>query len=81
MVATGRPSPNGGRVYAVYTPPEHRRNGYASSSVAALSKVLLDGGLQCCFLFADVTNPTPNHIYRQIGYEPVAFFDEYRFGV
>ena len=81
MVATGRPSPNGGRVYAVYTPPERRRNGYASSSVAALSKVLLDGGLQCCFLFADVTNPTPNHIYRQIGYEPVAFFDEYRFGV
>jgi len=81
MVATGRPSPNGGRVYAVYTPPEHRRKGYASSSVAALSKVLLAGGLQCCFLFADVANPTPNHIYRQIGYEPVAFFDEYRFGV
>ena len=80
MVATGRPSPNGGRVYAVYTPPEHRRKGYASSSVAALSQVLLDGGLQCCFLFADITNPTPNHIYRQIGYEPVAFFDEYRFG-
>ena len=80
MVATGRPSPNGGRVYAVYTPPEHRRKGYASSSVAALSQVLLDGGLPCCFLFADVTNPTPNHIYRQIGYEPLAFFDEYRFG-
>jgi predicted GNAT family acetyltransferase len=81
MVATGRPSPRGGRIYAVYTPPEHRRKGYASSSVAALSKVLLDRGLQSCFLLADVTNPTPNHIYRQIGYEPVAFFDEYRFGV
>ena len=80
MVATGRPSPNGGRVYAVYTPPEQRRKGYASSSVATLSQVLLDGGLRCCFLFADVTNPTPNHIYRQIGYEPLAFFDEYRFG-
>jgi predicted GNAT family acetyltransferase len=81
MVATGRPSPNGGRVYAVYTPPEHRRKGYATSSVAALSKVLLDRGLKYCFLLADVTQPTPNHIYRQIGYEPVAFFDEYRFGV
>jgi len=80
MVATGRPSPNGGRVYAVYTPPEHRRKGYASSSVAALSTSLLEGGLKSCFLFADVSNPTPNHIYRQIGYEPVAFFDDYRFG-
>lgn len=80
MVATGRPSPNGGRVYAVYTPPEHRRKGYASSSVAALSTMLLDRGLKYCFLLADVANPTPNHIYRQIGYEPVAFFDDYRFG-
>jgi ribosomal protein S18 acetylase RimI-like enzyme len=80
MAATGRPSPNGGRVYAVYTPPEHRRMGYASSSVAALSRSMLEGGLRSCFLFADVTNPTPNHIYRQIGYEPVAFFDDYRFG-
>jgi predicted GNAT family acetyltransferase len=80
MVATGQPSPNGGRVYAVYTPPKHRRKGYASSSVAALSRSMLDGGLKSCFLFADVSNPTPNHIYRQIGYEPVAFFDDYRFG-
>ena len=80
MVATGRPSPNGGRVYAVYTPPEHRRKGYASSSVAALSTSMLDGGLKSCFLFADVSKPTPNHIYRQIGFEPVAFFDDYRFG-
>ncbi len=81
MVASGRPTPNGGRVYAVYTPPEHRRKGYASSSVAALSQSLLDGGLSRCFLFADLTNATANHIYRQIGYEPVAFFDDYRFGV
>jgi predicted GNAT family acetyltransferase len=64
----------------VYTPPEHRRKGYASSSVAALSTSMLDGGLKSCFLFADVSKPTPNHIYRQIGFEPVAFFDDYRFG-
>lgn len=80
MVASGRPTPNGGRIYAVYTPPEHRRKGYASSSVAVLSRGLLDGGLRHCFLYADLANPTSNHIYREIGYRPVALFDDYRFG-
>jgi predicted GNAT family acetyltransferase len=79
MAATGYPSPNGGRVYAVYTPPEHRRRGYAGSSVAALSRSLLATGLTYCFLFTDISNPTANHIYREIGYEPVALFDDYRF--
>jgi predicted GNAT family acetyltransferase len=79
MAATGHPSPNGGRVYAVYTPPDQRRKGYAGSSVAALSRSLLASGLSYCFLFTDLTNPTPNHIYREIGYEPVALFDDYRF--
>jgi predicted GNAT family acetyltransferase len=80
MVARGRPTPNGGRVYAVYTAPEHRRKGYAGSSVAALSRMMLAGGLRYCYLFTDVANPTANHIYREIGYEPVALFDDYRFG-
>ena len=80
MAATGGSTPNGGRVYAVYTPPEHRRKGYASALVAVLSRRLLDGGLRYCFLFTDRANPTSNHIYRQIGYEPVAPFDTYRFG-
>jgi predicted GNAT family acetyltransferase len=81
MAATGGSTPNGSRVYAVYTPPEHRRRGYASALVAVLSRRLLAGGLRYCFLFTDRANPTSNHIYRQIGYEPVAPFDSYRFGV
>jgi len=80
MAATGGSTPNGGRVYAVYTPPEHRRKGYASTLVAVLSRRLLDNGLRYCFLFTDRANATSNHIYRQIGYEPVAPFDTYRFG-
>lgn len=79
MAATGRPAPHGGRIYAVYTPPEHRRRGYASSSVATLSASILAGGNPFCYLFTDLANPTSNHIYREIGYEPVAPFDDYRF--
>ncbi len=32
-----------------------------------------------CFLFTDLANPTSNHIYQTIGYEPVRDFEAYRF--
>jgi len=73
------PTPRGIRVGPVYTPPTHRGKGYASACVAALSQLLLDGGRTYCFLFTDVNNPTSNHIYQAIGYQPVCDVDEYRF--
>jgi predicted GNAT family acetyltransferase len=76
--ATG-PTPNGIRIGAVYTPPEHRRRGYASALVAALSQYQLDTGKRFCFLFTDLSNPTSNHIYQAIGYEPVVDVVELRF--
>ena len=79
MAATGVPTPNGGRIYAVYTPPANRGRGYATTLVAQLSQRVLDSGRRWCFLFADVENPTSNRIYRQIGYEAVAPMEDYRF--
>jgi hypothetical protein len=76
--ASGR-TPNGIRIGAVYTPPELRGRGYASSLVAAVSQAQLDSGLRFCFLYTDLANPTSNHIYAEIGYEPVCDVDEYRF--
>ena len=76
--ATG-PTPNGIRIGAVYTPPERRRRGYASALVAALSQHQLDAGKRFCFLFTDLGNPTSNHIYQTIGYEPVVEIAELRF--
>ncbi len=73
------PTPHGIRVSYVYTPPELRRKGYASACVAALSQQLLDRGFDFCFLFTDLQNPTSNHIYQQIGYQPVVDVDSYRF--
>lgn len=73
------PTPNGIRVAPVYTPPEYRKKGYASACVAAMSRELLDEGRKFCFLFTDLSNPTSNHIYQTIGYEPVSDVDEYRF--
>ena len=57
------------RVNFVYTPPEHRGNGYASAVVAQLSQQLLDQGRDMCCLYADARNTVSNAIYRKIGYE------------
>lgn len=79
MAGYSGPTPNSMRVVAVYTPPEQRRHGYASALVAALSQRLLDQGRQFCTLFTDLSNPTSNRIYQQIGYQPVIDVNEWRF--
>jgi hypothetical protein len=76
MAATTRPTTNGIGINLVYTPPALRGRGYASACVAALSQRLLDSGYKFCCLFTDLSNPTSNHIYRTIGYTPVADFNE-----
>ena len=70
LAAFGNPTPNGIRIGPVYTPPEHRRHGYASALVAELSERLL-AERRFCFLFTDLANPTANRIYEQIGYRRV----------
>jgi predicted GNAT family acetyltransferase len=79
MAGFGGPTPHGIRVGPVYTPAEFRGRGYASACVARLSQDKLDSGLRYCFLFTDLNNPTSNHIYQVIGYEPVCDVDEYKF--
>ena len=80
VVLKGRPeTPRGVRVNMVYTPPELRRRGYASACVAALSQRMLDSGKKFCFLYTDLSNPTSNKIYQEIGYRPVFDVDEYKF--
>lgn len=68
------------RVGPVYTPPEHRRRGYAGACVAALSARMLAGGAETCALHTQLANPTSNALYRRLGYAPVAEILLYRFG-
>jgi hypothetical protein len=75
------PTPHGIRIGPVYTPPELRGRGYATSLVAAQSAWLLANGHQFCFLYTDLTNPTSNAIYQRIGYEQVCEAAEYAFEV
>ena len=78
MAAFGGTTPNGIRVKSVYTPREHRGNGYATSCVAAMSQILLTRH-KYCFLFTDTTNAISNKIYRKIGYVPMGAISDYKF--
>jgi hypothetical protein len=47
--------------------------------VAAVSQSQLDAGRRSLYLFTDLANPTSNHIYQAIGYEPVRDVADWRF--
>ncbi|GIU99143.1 MAG: hypothetical protein KatS3mg014_0759 [Actinomycetota bacterium] len=72
LAGSSSPKPSGIRVGPVYTPPEHRRRGYATGLVAELSRWLLARGHRACYLYTDLANPTSNAVYVRIGYRRVA---------
>ncbi|RKP51583.1 GNAT family N-acetyltransferase [Cohnella endophytica] len=55
------------RINAVYTPSAYRKNGYASAIVAELCSILESERL-VPMLYADLTNPDANKVYRKIGF-------------
>jgi RimJ/RimL family protein N-acetyltransferase len=64
------------RIGPVYTPPPHRRRGYAASAVAAASRRALASDADRCMLFTDLANPTSNKIYAEVGYRRVGDWEE-----
>lgn len=78
MAAVADRSPRHARINSVYTPPEQRGHGYASSLVATLSATLLRSGL-VPMLYADLNNPTSNRIYQNIGFRECGEIAEYKF--
>ena len=80
MAGVGSPTPHGIRIGPVYTPRDLRDRGYASNLVAAACSAAIREGRRFCFLFTDLSNPTSNHIYQAIGFEPVSDVDRWSFG-
>jgi uncharacterized protein len=75
----GGRTPHGTRIGPVYTPAALRGRGYGSAVTAHVTKELLDSGRDYCFLYTDLSNPTSNKIYVDIGYERVCDSAEYSF--
>ena len=71
MCAWAGKTRHGVRIGYVYTPPEHRGAGYASSCVAEATRRALESGSDFAFLYTDLENRTSNSIYSQIGYVPL----------
>jgi predicted GNAT family acetyltransferase len=79
MAGLTRPTARTISINSVYTPPEHRRRGFATALVAALSAEGLGRGKPACLLYTDLGNPTSNAIYQKIGYRPVCDSRHYLF--
>lgn len=76
----GRTAPAAGivRIGPVYTPPEHRRRGYAGGCVGSVSAAVLAQG-HGCILTTDLGNPTSNSVYRALGYRTISEMIRYDF--
>ncbi len=72
-------TPHGNFVNLVYTPPEYRKQGYATACVAEVSQKILQNGNDYCCLFTDLANPTSNHIYHLIGFKPIMDVNQFQF--
>jgi len=79
MAAIERERPHGAAISWVFTPAHLRRQGYATSCVAALTQRTLEAGKNFCCLYTDLANPTSNGIYRKIGYQPVCDVQDWIF--
>lgn len=71
---------NVSRIGPVYTPPPHRKRGYAAACTGAVTRLLMDEGQQP-ILYTQLANPTSNAVYRRLGYQPVAENVRYTFGM
>lgn len=67
------------RVHLVFTPPQNRRQGFASACVAAITTRELANPGRLCMLYTDLENPTSNKIYQEVGYRRVGDTVQSRF--
>lgn len=74
-----RPAAGTSRITGVFTPPAHRRNGYAAGVTWAATHEALARGAHRVVLHTDVANPVSNAVYQRIGYRPVRDVSEFEF--
>jgi RimJ/RimL family protein N-acetyltransferase len=58
-------------INSVYTPPEHRNNGFGAAITAIVAREIFDDGRSAACLYADVRNPASNRCYAKLGFSAV----------
>lgn len=66
-----RPTDTAASIGPVYTPPDYRGRGYATTCVAVVCRGILESGRKMCTLYADLANPYSNAAYVKVGFYPV----------
>lgn len=79
MARVHAPAVGVSRIGPVYTPPQHRGNGYGAAVTSAAVQHGHRNGARDIVLFADVANPGSNRIYQRMGFVAVNENVEYRF--
>ena len=79
VTVANRPQIKGICLSGVYTLPQQRKKGYARALVAEVSKEVLRRGYELTNLFTDLSNPTSNKIYQEVGYQPVCDYHQIEF--
>jgi predicted GNAT family acetyltransferase len=79
MGAYGGFTPNGARLFMIYTDPSMRGHGFARSMTYRLTLNLQREGYEKCCLYTDVSNPISNGLYSSLGYTNVALFTDVEF--
>ena len=80
LAGVTRPAAGVSRIGPVYTPPEHRRHGYAAALTAAGAARGFASGATRVALYADAANATSNRVYRRLGFRPIGDALLYTFG-
>jgi GNAT superfamily N-acetyltransferase len=79
MARVHAPAAGMSRIGPVYTPPAERGRGFGAAVTAAAVHRAHRRGARNVVLFADLSNPGANRIYRRLGFVPVAENVEYAF--
>jgi RimJ/RimL family protein N-acetyltransferase len=72
LAGARRPAAGVTRLGPVWTPPVHRRHGYAAAVTTAVTQAAQDTGAGDVVLFTDLATEASNALYPRLGYEPVA---------
>jgi RimJ/RimL family protein N-acetyltransferase len=71
MAAIARKTKGAATINSVFTPPEHRNQGFAGAVTAAASRQIFSQGRSAVCLYTDLRNPASNRCYAKLGFLPI----------
>ncbi len=71
MAAIVRRTKSAAFINSVYTPPEHRNQGFGAAITAIVVRDIFGEGRHAVGLYTDLRNPASNRCYAKLGFKPV----------